>query len=197
MSMMQPASQCDFAAIDFECTGPAPGYQNTPWQIGVVVVSNGRVDLERSFNSLLHVPAEQPFNPYTPGRWAQLRQELAYAPAPQELWPQLRGLIAEMPLIAHHAPTERTFLGQLFPFQQFGPWIDTLPLARRAFPKQRDYKLENLIPQLGLSAILAERCPGGAPHDAFYDAVACATLFELVVNAPGWKSVSTAALAAM
>jgi len=194
---MTPACQCDFAALDFECTGAAPGYRNTPWQIGVVVVSKGKVEQLRSFNSLLHVPAEQPFNPYTPGRWAQLRQELSEAPTPQELWPQLRQFLAGMPLIAHHAPTERTILGELFPFQPFGPWIDTLPLARRAFPKQRSYKLEDLIPNLGLTALMTERCPGGAPHDAFYDAVACATLFELVINAPGWNAISTEALAAM
>ena len=186
-----PASQGDFAALDFECTGPAPGFQNTPWQIGIVRVTQGHVDMSRSFSSLLRVPPEQPFNPYTPGRWAQLRPELAAAPTPQELWPCLREFLCGVPLVAHNTPTERTFLTQLFPLQPFGPWLDTLPLARRAFPRQRDYKLENLIPNLGLAAVVAERCPGGAPHDALYDAVACASLLELVVNAPGWQNIST------
>ena len=186
-----PASQGDFAALDFECTGPADGFQNTPWQIGVVRITGGHVDMAQSFGSLLRVPLEQPFNPYTPGRWAQLRPELAAAPTPQDLWPTLRERLCGVPLVAHNAPTERAFMAQLFPLQQFGPWLDTLPLARRAFPKLRDYKLENLIPNLGLAATVAARCPDGAPHDALYDAIACASLFELVINAPGWQGVST------
>ena len=189
-----PARRGDFAALDFECTGATDGFQNTPWQIGIVRIACGQVDMSRSFASLLRVPAEQPFNPYTPGRWAQLRPELAAAPTPQEIWPQLRELLCGVPLVAHNAPTERTLLSQLFPLASFGPWLDTLPLARRAFPKQRDYKLENLIPNLGLAATMAARCPGGAPHDALYDAIACASLFELVVNAPGWQWVSTETL---
>ncbi len=189
-----PASQSDFAALDFECTGPVDGFPNTPWQIGIVRIACGHVDMSRSFVSFLHVPAEQPFNPYAPGRWAQLRTELAAAPTPQALWPQLRDLLDGVPLIAHNAPTERTLLGQLFPLATFGPWVDTLPLTRRAFPKQRDYKLENLIPNLGLSTTMAARCPNGAPHDALYDAIACASLFELVINAPGWQGISTETL---
>lgn len=195
--MTATALQCDVAALDFECTGSSPGYLNTPWQIGIVVISCGHVDLERSFNSLLHVPREQPFNQYTPGRWAQLRDELDAAPTPMELWPKMREFLVGMPLVAHHAPTERGFLKQLFPMQTFGPWIDTLAMARHAFPKQRDYKLENLVHQLGLAQQMAQRCPEGAPHDAYYDAVACASLFELVVNAPGWNSLSLDTLSSL
>ena len=185
-----PLSQLEVVAIDFETTGCAPGVLNVPWQIGLVVISQGRVDMARSFCSYLHVSQDHAFNPYTPERWAQLRQILDESPTLPELWPQLREFLAGRPLVAHHAPTERTLLAQEFPMQAFGPWIDTLAVARQAYPAQRDFKLENLIPKLGMGAIQQERCPGLAPHDAFYDAVACATLLETVLAAPGWHELS-------
>ncbi len=191
------ASATDLVALDFETTGTAEGFLNTPWQIGLVVISQGSVLVERSFQSLLRVPVEQPFNPYAPGRWAQLRNELAQAPSITELWPQLQPMLIGHPLVAHHAPTERTLLKQLFPLQEFGPWIDTLAIARLAFPGMTDYKLENLIPALGLKPRLEQRCPGLVPHDAYYDAVACATLLEFVLAAPGWNQARIEELATL
>lgn len=191
------ASEGDLVALDFETTGTADGFLNTPWQIGLVWMSQGKVVLERSFQSLLRVPEEQPFNPYSPGRWAQLRHDLAEAPTITELWPRLQPMLLGHPLVAHHAPTERALLRQLFPFQEFGPWIDTLAIARLAFPKLPDYKLENLIPALGLAPRLQQRCPGLEPHDAYYDAVACATLLEAVLAAPGWNQARIDELAAL
>lgn len=194
---MSLLSQIDAVALDFEATGSSPGFLNTPWQIGLVVISNGRVDMSRSFNSLLRVSREQPFNPYAPGRWAQLRDEISHAPTMQELWTTLRQFLQGVPLVAHHAPTERGLLGQEFPLQEFGPWVDTLTIAKNAFPHQRDFKLENLVPRLGLASIMAERCPNLEPHDAFYDAVACATLLETVLAAPGWHELTLEQYAAM
>ena len=185
-----PLSRLEVIAIDFETTGSAPGVLNVPWQIGLVVISQGKVDMTRSFRSYLHVSQDHAFNPYTPGRWAQLRQVLDESPTLPELWLQLRDFLVGRPLVAHHVPTERTLLAQEFPMQSFGPWVDTLAVTRQAYPNQRDFKLENLIPKLGMESILQERCPGLAPHDAFYDAVACATLLETVLGAPGWHELT-------
>ncbi len=184
-------TDCELVAIDFECTGSVDAeHPNLPWQIGMVVICGGRVDMSRTFQSLLRVPAGHPFNPYAPGRRAQQRELLAEAPSMHELWPQIRAMLAGRALVAHHAPTERGLLRQLFPMQQFGAWIDTLAIARRAYPHRPEYKLESLIPDLGLYDVVRERCSGGAPHDAFYDAVACATLLERVLQAPGWNESS-------
>ncbi|MBT7163729.1 MAG: hypothetical protein HN904_13195, partial [Victivallales bacterium] len=42
------------------------------------------------------------------------------------------------------------------------------------------------IPALGLGQRLTALCPGLAPHDAFYDAMAAALLFEHLLAQPGW-----------
>lgn len=184
------AVECELVALDFETTGSVPGFLNTPWQLGMTVLRGGEVVMSKSFNTLLRVPSDQPFNPYTPGRWAQRREEIALAPTLPELWPELCGWLEGRVLVAHHAATERGILQQFLPLQTFGPWIDTLTIARRAFPKQPDYKLENLLPQLGLAETLRARVPEGAPHDAFYDAVACGTLLEAVLRSPGWRDAA-------
>jgi DNA polymerase-3 subunit epsilon len=189
------AVNCEMTALDFETTGVAPGFVNTPWQIGLVEFTGGKVVRERHFTSLLRVPAEQPFNVYTPGRWAQQREAIAAAPTLPELWPELQPFLTGRPLIAHHAPTEQGVLRQCLPLQAFGPWVDTLAIARHAWPGRRDYKLESLIADFGLTARMEGLCPGLAPHDALYDAVACALLLECVMASPSWRSASVENLA--
>ena len=191
------AASCEMVAIDFETTGSMPGHLNVPWQIGLVPVVDGRLCPERAFTSLLKVPSEQPFNPMTPGRWAQLRNELALSPSLPELWDELRPLLTGRPLIAHNAATERSILRQQLPLQEFGPWIDTLTISRRAYPSLSDFKLENLAVSLELEKELGELCPGLAPHNALYDAFACGLLLSRLLHAPGWDKASVANLASM
>lgn len=185
------------AAIDFETTGSAPGFLNSPWQIGIVPIVDGRLCPEEAFTALLRVPAEQPFNPMTPGRWAQLREELAVSPTLPELWEQLRPMLSGIPLVAHNAATERSILRQYLPLEEFGPWIDTLAISRRAYPALGDYKLENLVPALGLEQEFSAHCPGLAPHDALYDAFACGALLTSLLQAPGWDQATIANLTSL
>jgi len=184
-------------AIDFEYTGSSPGFNSLPWQIGLITVRDGKVCPGESFSSLLRVPPEQPFNPYTPGRWASIREEISAAPALPELWPQLQPWLQGRALLAHHVPTERSLLQQSFPFHHFGPWLDSLTLARVAYPRQRSYKLEDLSDALRLTAKLQAACPGRQAHDALYDALACAYLLQEILAAPGWRDSSLEALCAL
>ncbi len=187
----------DITAIDFEHTGSCPGHLNLPWQIGLVSLRGGRVCPQESFSSLLRIPPDQPFNPYTPGRWASLREEIAVAPSLTALWPQLQPWLQGKILLAHQVPTERNLLRQSFPFHHFGPWLDSLTLARIAYPRQNSHKLEDLCDILGISAALQSVCPGRAAHDALYDAFACAYLLQEILTAPGWRNCGLEALCAL
>ena len=187
----------EIVAIDFESTGSSPGYQNTPWQIGLVLLRDGRLCPERQFSSLLRVPEEQPFNLYTPGRWASLRKELAQAPTLPELWPTLQSWFTGRALLAHNVPVERSLLRAFFPFHQFAPWLDSLVLARLAFPGQISYKLADLCANLGLSGSLTELCPDSSPHDALYDAMACGCLLQLILQEPSWREAGIEQLASL
>lgn len=180
------------SAIDFETTGSLPGYRSAPWQVGVVPIEGGRID-GNFFESLLDV-GNRPFNPHAPGRHAQLREAIAAAPTLGQLWPALSRRLAGRVLVAHNVGTERTVLAAAAPLHVLGPWIDTLVLARLAWPNLPSHALEDLIPILGLSSTVSTWCPDRLPHDACYDAAACAVLLLHVLEQPGWQTLTTADL---
>ena len=179
-----------FAAtsIDFETTGSVPGFRVEPWQIGLFAAEEGRPFAPEDVSgSWLRIDAKRPFNRYAPGRHAQLREVLADSPSLPDLLPGLAPLLTGRPLVAHNAGTERAMLADAFPMHRFGPWIDTLKLARRAWPGRPSYALEDLVPALGLDAAVSALCPAGwGPHDARYDAVAAAVLLRHLLAQPGW-----------
>ena len=178
-----------FAAtsIDFETTGSVPGFRVEPWQIGLFSVGPEPFSCENVSGSWLRIDARRPFNRHAPGRHAQLRDVLADSPTLPELLPELTPLLIGRPLIAHNAGTERSMLADAFPMHRFGPWIDTLQLARRAWPGMASYALEDLVPAFGLDAAVSALCPGDwEPHDARYDAVAAAVLLRHLLSQPGW-----------
>jgi DNA polymerase-3 subunit epsilon len=181
------------SVIDFETTGSVAGYPIEPWQVGIVRVRNGRVCADERFESLLRV-GDRPFNPRAPGRHAQIRAQLAEAPLPGELWPELAGWATGLPLAAHNTGTERGVLSRLAPLHRFGPWLDTLALVRRAYPGLASKALEDVAAVLGLETRIRALCPGRCAHDALYDAFACAVLLEHLLALPDWGRITVEAL---
>jgi DNA polymerase-3 subunit epsilon len=175
-----------FTAIDFETTGSVQGYPVEPWQIGVVTVS---AEGEHTcWESLLRV-GDRPFHPQAPGRHEKLRDQLADSPTLEECLTRLRTSCVGVPLVAHNAATEKGVLSNSLPLESFGPWIDTLKLARSAWPDLSSYKLEDLIQTFDLEADLNKWLPGREPHDALYDAAASARFLQHLLSQPGWGDV--------
>ncbi len=190
------ATEADLVAIDFEGTGVVGSLPSEPWQVGMVMLSRGHVSMERSYQSLLRV-GDRPFNPHAPGLHHQLRDRLAVAPTLRDLWPDLKDWWVGHPLVAHNAATERTFMAAAAPMHQFGPWIDTLNLARHVYPQLESHTLEDLLDHLKLMHRVCDLCPGLLPHDALFDAVGCAVLLRHFLSLPGWQQVTVEALAAV
>ena len=105
-----------------------------------------------------------------------MREELARAPKPMSLWPELAARLIGTPLIAHNCATERTVLTKLAPMTPFGPWIDTLVYARARYPKLPSHALGDLVAAFGVGEEVDRLCPDRTWHDALYDACACAVL---------------------
>lgn len=183
--------------LDYETTGSVRGFPTEPWQIGMVTLKEGKIDPESMFESWLKVDLERPFNPHAPGRHAQLRDELSEAPTPQELWPVIKSRLTEFPLCAHNVGTEKKFTRSMAPMHQFGLWIDTLRIARKAWPGCASYALEDLIVLLDLKPEIDAMCAGKEAHDALYDAVASAKLLEYLLAQPGWGELTVGDIAAM
>lgn len=192
MDLAATLIEVEITVLDYESTGSLAGYVNEPWQIGMVSLKRGRVDAGSMLESLLRVDANRPFNPHAPGRHSQVRDQIAAAPTPQALWPHIQQRLTRHPLCAHNVATEKKFTRAVAPMHRFGPWIDTLKIARKAWPGCPSYALGDLVSMLGLSEAVELLCPERSPHDALYDAVASARLLEHLLEQPGWGNLTLA-----
>jgi len=171
--------QCRFTAIDFESAGASRGKTDTPVQVGLASwsVEDG---LHDSFVSYLFT--DQPV------QWAARKvhgigpEQLTDAPTFLSLWPELKSRLSGSVVVAHGKGTEKRFL-RAFPGHGFGPWIDTLLLARAAWPDLPDHSLGALCETLGPSPSIRALVPGKSWHDALFDAVASLAILEHLNNA--------------
>jgi DNA polymerase III epsilon subunit-like protein len=185
-----PAIEARLIALDFESTGKVPGYPEQPWQIGLVPVDGGRVCFDQAYVSWLKIPVDRPFNPLAPGSWRFVREELTSAPGLADLIPDLRGRLLGLPLIAHNAATEKKMLREAWPLHRPGPWIDTLKLARMAYPGLPNYRLETVVEAAGVADDLRLNLPDRAAHDALFDAAACGLVLCAMLKLDGWGKLT-------
>ncbi len=185
--------QPDWVAIDFETTGSIAGYPNEPWQIGLIPIRGGAPVAAEAFESFLRV-GPRPFSRHAPGIHAAVRDELAHAPTLQDLLPHIRRHCRGRPLVAHNAATEQAVFRRTLPLERFGPWIDTLRLARRAYPDLPAHGLESLLDHLGLLSEVHALLPGRHPHDALFDAAGSAVFLTHLLRAPAWADLPLQAL---
>ena len=169
-----------FAAIDFESAGSAPGRADEPVQVAVAhllgTVITGAL--------CSYVKTE---NPVT---WAARRVHgitdsmIQDAPRFVDLWPQIKSCMEGCWIVAHGAATEKRFL-RVFPFHSFGPWVDTLDLARSVYPGLSSHALGEVIKVLGLEKELEIQAEGFRWHDARCDAIASLVLLRHLISACG------------
>ena len=87
-------------------------------------------------------------------------------------WERFYPVLAGRRLVAHNIACEKTILTRLAPLTKWGPWTDTLKLAKASYPKLSDYSLGALSTLFGC----VPEMEGRTWHDGLYDAVACANL---------------------
>ena len=171
-----------FAALDFESAGEAPGLTDAPVQAGIAAMTGGTIVPDSFFRTYI--------NPRRAVTWAAQKvhgittASLENAPDMITLWPEFRDRLAGRVVVAHGAGTEKRFL-RTFPMHGFGPWVDTVQLARRAWPGLGDYSLEALAHRLGFRAELDALCPGLTFHDALYDAAGSLLVLRSLILGAG------------
>lgn len=166
---MPPVQDTEFVAIDFESAGASRGATDEPVQIAWAGMRGIDVRPDSFFASYLHSSA--------PITWSAqkvhgiTRDDLRGAPTLGSLWPQVRSALGGRVVIAHGTGTEKRFL-RAFPLHGFGPWLDTVTLARRFLPDLPDHSLGTICDALGLTEEVAALVPAGQWHHALFDAVA-------------------------
>jgi DNA polymerase-3 subunit epsilon len=170
--------ECRFTAIDFESAGAARGQTDVPVQVGLAAWSQAAGHGE-TFVSYL--ASEVPIA-WSARKVHGIRDEdLAGAPGLLALWPELKRQLAGAVVVAHAKGTEKRFL-RAFPGHGFGPWVDTLLLARAAWPELDGHSLSALCEARGLAERVAGMVPGRRWHDALYDAAGSLVLLEDLVR---------------
>lgn len=170
--------QCRFTAIDFESAGASRGSTDTPVQVGLACWSadDGH---HNAFVSYLHTDA--------PIQWSARKvhgigpQQLAGAPPLLTLWPDLKKRLAGAVVVAHGKGTEKRFL-RAFPGHGFTPWIDTLLLARAAWPDLPDHSLGPLCDSHSLTDQVRALVPKKSWHDALFDSAASLVLLAHLIQ---------------
>ncbi len=173
-------SETRFAAIDFESAGYAPGRTDEPVQIAIAHL----LGTEISEALCSYVKAEGTVT------WAARKVHgitdsmIKDAPRFMDLWPRIKSCMEGCWIVAHGAATEKRFL-RVFPFHSFGPWVDTLDLARAVYPDLSSHALGEVIKALGLENEPEIRAEDFRWHDARCDAVASLVLLRHLISVCG------------
>ncbi len=183
-------NQATFTAIDFESAGTSAGDTDTPVQIGTATWSLSDTapesdPLSDTWMSYIHTDrkitwAAQQVHGIT-------KEQLTDAPKLMLLWPDIKRRLGGNVVVAHGHGTEKRFL-RAFPAHGFGPWVDTLPLARAAYPTLGDYSLGSICSTLGLEKEISALSKTASSrskitwHDALYDSIASIVLLRHIIQ---------------
>ena len=154
----------DFVAIDFETTGYEDGGKNEPWQLGLAIVRGGAIIETREF----FFEVREGAGSGRPDGESPIRPSGTLL----ETFPDWSPLLMGQRLVAHNIACEKTILTRTAPLTKWGPWVDTMKLAKARYPRLPSYALGDLCTMFGC----VPQLDGRTWHDGLYDAVACANL---------------------
>lgn len=154
----------EFVAIDFETTGYDFGGANEPWQLGAALVRDMQIVETREWFFRTEIP------------YAADPRAMAAEQSIMDQWEDFYPILAGRRLVAHNIACEKTILTRLAPLTKWGPWVDTLKLAKARYPKLPGYTLGELCETFGC----VPQMDGRTWHDGLYDAIACAKLALII-----------------
>ena len=153
----------DFAAIDFET---ANGRRSSVCSVGVVIVREGKI-VDR-FYSLIQ-PSPNYYTYWTTAVHGLTHEDTDSQPTFPEVWTQIEGRIAGLPLVAHNRPFDESCLKAVF--EEYGmeypgyEFYCTLAASRRCLKIPR-HQLHHAAAACGSTM--------EKHHHALADAEACA-----------------------
>lgn len=161
-----------YVVFDLETTGLSP-FKDEIIEIGAVKVDNDGKIVD-TFTTL--VKPTQPVSEFIQNLTGISNEMLADAPSIYTTLPRFNDFVGDATVIGHNVTFDIAFVQQkakIFKDIQFlNPYIDTLTLARKAYPGRKSYKLQDLINDYNLKTYAA--------HRALADVVATQQLYELL-----------------
>lgn len=170
--------------FDTETTGLAPPSYLV--ELGAVLLSP-EFHVEQTFESLVRPPVPIPRGATRVHGISD--QDVLSAPKARDVVASFLWLAADVRLVAHNAPFDAGVLSAEIMRAglntEVGEVLDTLRLARSAFPRERSFRLEALRGSLGLDSGSETPACMGRAHRALPDAVATAALLRRIVQRVG------------
>jgi len=155
----------NFAVIDTETTGLNP-LEDGVIEVAVVKVIQGKIG--PAFSCFIN--PQRKINPSAQAVHHISSSQLVNALPYEQVLPLLNKWLEDSEvLVAHNAPFDQSMLPNLIE----KPWLDTLALAKRVYPKLEKHSNQYLRYRLNLSCPEAE---GGASHRALNDCYTTAYL---------------------
>lgn len=180
--MSDPAFRATtFVVIDFETTTP-PGHRPEPIDVAALhlrVQAGGLVETGR-FSALMSPPHHAPVTRFDTAQTGITAQMVVKQPSANEVLATLDATLSEPPylLVAHNAPTEA---GIVFDYRDrcprlaASPFLDTVRLARAAYPELASHTLDMLMRHLNIPQPIDR-------HRALPDARITAKLFTCMTT---------------
>ena len=172
MSLEESLQVGDYAVVDVETTGLHPETDKII-EVAAIRCIGGKFE---AFKTLVFPRNRIP--EYVTQLTGIRNIDVMNAPQIKKVAPKLLDFVRDLPIVAHNAPFDVKFIAAAF--ETIGAnidmrYIDTVPLARLAYPGLQNYKLATLIDAL-------ELIQGKQQHRAESDATATLRLFELCRN---------------
>lgn len=167
-----------FSAIDFESAGAAVGLTDVPVQIGI---AGGGLLKEAPDFWVSYIATTRPIHWQAAQVHGITKERLADAPEFASLWGDINALLRGRVIVGHNLGTERKFLNS-FVGHGFGPWLDTLPLAKMCLPRLTDYSLATVADALQVTPQVKQFLPNKDWHDALFDATASLMVLHQFCN---------------
>jgi len=180
-----------FVVIDFEATTPR-GRRPEPIEVAAMAIrvtspSGPALEVAR-FSELIRPPDHAPITAFDTGQTGITPEMVADRPDAREVLAELDAHLTAPPylLVAHNAPTEA---GLLYDYRDACPTLahidllDTVPLARAAYPELPSHRLDVLMQHLAI-ATRPDR------HRALADVEITAQLFTTLVRTTTFPTLS-------
>jgi DNA polymerase-3 subunit epsilon len=142
------ATTRELVVLDFETTGLMPAFDRTIEVAATLLVDQRPVE---TFHQLMHPGMRLP--PFITSLTGITEAMLDGQPRPEQVMPRLRQFVRGLPIVAHNAAFDRSFLRSELaraglPFDN--EFLCTMRLARRLAPGLPSYRLDALVDSLAV-----------------------------------------------
>ena len=176
-----------YCGIDFEGSGASKTLKDAPVQIGTAFLEPNKTIIP-ALDSHINPGRRITSHAYRIHKIGY--KEVINAPKIYSFYKDIKEASEKAIFVAHSTSTEKRYLKAAFPLLRIS-WIDTLTIARYAYPNIKSHKLENCFALTNKEEELRKLLPNKNWHDAIFDATASLLFLQHCLNLPGWEEITT------